>query len=327
MPTGLSIHPWADLDGDRFADPNEVFAPISVQQSGGALSPIDPDLRNPYTDEVTLGFSRALFADASVTVNASWRRDRNLIDDINTSAQSAQYQPFPYPDPGPDGRAGTGDDATITVFNQSTNLGRPVLLTVTNPEGAKRDYKGLEAIFSKRLSNRWQALGSLVWQEATGNLQTNRSDASGNSAAYNDPNTLINNSGPTVLEAPFQAKVMATYLIPFDIALSGYFQYQSGAPLYRTLPIQLSQGPITIVADPRDTHREDSNNRVDFRVEKAFVFGPRATRVSVLLDVFNLFNASAITNRNESTTAGGGFRRPLAVQFPRTMRIGARVRF
>lgn len=327
MQSALSIHPWVDFDGDKFADANEVLAPVSVQVSGGAASPIDPDLRNPYTDELTIGVAREIFADASVTINASWRRDHDLIDDVSTTAQSAQYQTVAYPDPGPDGRANTSDDRTIDVFNQTTGLGRPNLLQITNPPRAEREYKSVELILSKRLTRRWQALASLVWQQATGTLQTNRADASGNSAAFNDPNTEINMAGPTVLDAEWQSKIQGTYLAPWGIAVSGYFLQQSGVPMNRVLPIQLAQGPITIVADPKGTWREDSLNRLDLRIEKTFTVGGRGTRISVMADVFNLLNAAAITNRNESTTAGGGFQRPLSVQPPRTARLGARVRF
>jgi hypothetical protein len=169
---------------------------------------------------------------------------------------------------------------------------------------------------------------SMVWQSATGTLQTNRNDASGISSAFNDPNTLINIDGPTVLDAQWQAKLMATYMARWGVNLSGYYLQQSGAPLYRTLSIQLAQGgPIPIVADPKETHREDPLTRLDLRAEKTFTFGSRNTRLSLMLDVFNTFNAAAITNRNEGTTSGGGFRRPLAVQPPRTARIGARIMF
>ena len=324
--SALSIHPWVDSDNDKFADPAEVFAPISVQLSGGDASPVDPNLKNPHTDEVTIGIGRELFADTALTINATWRRDDHLVDDVSTSAAQNTYQPFPYPDPGVDGRSGTSDDTTITVFNQSTGLGRPNLLTVTNPPSAEREYKGVEIIFAKRLTNNWQALASLVRQSSTGTLQTNRNDASGISSAFNDPNTEINLSGPLVLDTPWQFKMMGTYVAPLGLSFSGYYLHQSGAPLYRTLMITLSQGPITIVADPRDTHREDSQSRLDLRVEKEFRFGSRPTNISIMFDVFNVLNEGAVTNRNEGT-AGGAFRRPLSIQFPRTARFGARVRF
>lgn len=328
MQSALSIHPWIDVDGDKFADPAEVLAPVAVQMSGGALSPIDPDLKNPYTDEISLGLAREIFPNASLSFNATWRRDRDLIDDVNLAAANNNYAPVPYPDPGPDGRLGTADDRALTVFNQTTNLGRPNLLTVTNPEQAKREYQALETVFSKRMADRWQAMLSMVWQSSTGTLQTNRNDASGISSAFNDPNTLINIDGPTALDAQWQAKLMATYLARWGVNLSGYYLQQSGAPLYRTLSIQLAQGgPIPIVADPKETHREDSLSRLDLRAEKTFAFGSRNTRISVMFDVFNTFNAAAITDRNEGTTSGGGFKRPLAVQPPRTARIGARILF
>ena len=88
---------------------------------------------------------------------------------------------------------------------------------------------------------------------------------------------------------------------------------------------------MTIFADPRDTHREDGQSRFDFRTEWSFAHVKDRGHGSVVFDVFNLFNANAVTNRNEGTgiTAQGTptFGRPLAVQSPRTARIGFRFRF
>jgi Carboxypeptidase regulatory-like domain len=317
----LSIHPWADLDGDLFADPNEVFAPINVQVSGG---PIASDLKNPYTDEITVGVGREVFRDAAFTLNATWRQDKDLIDDVNTSLDSADFQAVAVPDRGLDGVAGTSDDRTITVFNQVRNLGRPATLTVTNPDGAEREYKGVEAIFSKRSSGKWQGLASVAWQESTGTLQTNRNDASGVSGTFNDFNTVINNSGPLIFDTEWQAKLLGTYLAPYGFSLSGYYLYQTGAPLYRTVNVTLAQGPVTVIADPRDTHREDDQSRLDLRVDKSFrLFG--SMQLGLSLDVFNVFNDDAVTNRNQLTESG--FSTPLSIQPPRTMRLGARVRF
>ena len=142
MGTTLSIHPWVDFDGDRFADANEVFTPIATQVSGGPNNPIDPDLQNPHTDEITIGVARELFQDASLTVNATWRRDHELVDDVGSNSLTQTYQQAPTQDPGEDGRLGTPDDKTINVFHQVTGLGTPNRLITTNPDRAKREYIG-----------------------------------------------------------------------------------------------------------------------------------------------------------------------------------------
>lgn len=321
----LSTNIWVDLDGDGFADPNEVFTPLAVNATGG---PIDEGLKNPYTDELTVGIGRELFADASVTVNATWRRDRDLIDDVNSSLGPSSYAPTPRLDPGPDGQPGTADDSVITLFNQVANLGTPNVLTVTNPDRAKRDYHGVELIFAKRMSNRWQALASFVRQRATGTLQTNRNDASGISAVFNDPNTLINISGPVVFDTRLQLKLLGTYQAPHQISVSGYWLYRTGTPLYRTINVVLNQGgPIPVVLDPKDSHRQDDLSRLDLRVEKVIGLGGRPLQLGLSVDVFNVFNEDAVTDRNSLTTPAGAFGRPLAVQDPRTLRLGARLRF
>jgi len=330
----LSVHPWVDLDGDVFADPDEVLPPVSFM--GGVGNPIDPGLRQPYTDEVTLGFEKELFTDFSLTVNATWRQDNDLIDDMNVSVTEDSFLPTDIPDPGPDSILGTGDDRVLTVFNQIADFEN--LQAITNPDLAEREYRGVEVIATKRLSNGWQALASVVWQESTGTVGTDLASARGWSTAFNDPNSLINLDGPLSLDREWQVKLIGTYIAPLGFSFSGYWQYQTGVPLYRTYSVTLFQGPQDVVADPRDSHREDSLSQLDLRAEKVFSFGARPVELGLILDLFNVFNENAVTSRQPSTgsyniidgsyvPSPGLFGGPLTVQQPRTLRLGARVRF
>ncbi len=333
-PNGIVIsnHPWLDFDGDFIADPNEVLPP--VQFTGGA--PIDPDLQQPRTDEITVGFESQLFKDFSLAVNAFYREADDLIDDVNISISPSSFVPVEIPDVGLDGVPGTADDGTLIAFNQISDFVNQV--QITNPELAEREMKGVELIATKRLSGGWQALASLVWQESTGTLGIDGTNAFGLSQGFNDPNVLFNANGPLELDRKWQAKVIGTYLAPLDFTFSGYLRYQTGVPLYRLYFVELFQGPRARFADPRGSHREDDLTQLDLRVDKVFSFGSRPWELGLTLDVFNVFNERAVTRRqnlvgNYSILTGafapstGGWGNPREIQGPQTLRLGVRLRF
>ncbi len=318
----FTIHPWLDLNADLFANQNEVFGAISG--GGGASASIEPGTNNPYTDEIVLGYQTELFDNISLSVNATYREDKDSIDITKPGAGPESYVPIEVADPGIDGVAGTGDDQTLTLFNQIDNFLAPQV--ITNVPQAEREYKGVEAIVQRRYDGNWQALASLTWQDSEGTIGTDFNSSLGWSGAFEDPNNLINLEGPLSLNREWQAKLMGTYVAPWDVSISGYFLYQSGLPIYRSLTTVLNQGAVAVVADPRDTHELDDQNRLDLRIEKKFQLADRLG-VDLSVDVFNVFNENAVTTANGGTVAGGGFLRPLTIQPSRTMRFGARMRW
>jgi hypothetical protein len=330
-----SLALWDDLDGNLFADPTDDYIPI--QLGGGAANSMDPNVAQPYTDEITIGWERELFRDFSITVNATWREDHDLIDDVNVAIDEGSFIPVDIPDPGPDSVLGTADDQILTLFNQVDDFATELL--ITNPELAKRKYKGVELIATKRMSKNWQALASIVWQESTGTMGTDIHSSTGWSNGFNSPNALINIGGPLSLDHEWQVKVIGTYLLPLGFSVSGYWTMQTGAPLYRTYAVtDFYQGTASAFADPWDRHRQDDYSQLDLRAEKVFSFGSRPFEVGLILDAFNVFNENNVTSRFTGTgswsvgtqTLTPGiypFGTPLEVQAPRILRIGARLRF
>jgi len=330
-----SLHGWFDANGNFYADPEELFPAILYD---GGSTVMDPDLQQPYTDEFTIGYVRELFTDFSITVNATWRKDNDLIEEVDSAIDDPDaWAPMNVADPGPDQIFGTGDDQTLTVFNRITP--DPVTRLITNPERLEREYKGIEVVATKRVSNDWQALASIVWSDATGNLGTDWGgfEASGWSSSFVDPNSWVNRGGPTNLDSEWQFKVSGTYFAPLGFSFSGFYQYLTGIPLYRTYTVTVFQGTTTVAADPWDTWRLDGFSRLDLRAEKVFTFGSNL-ELGLIVDVFNVFNESGVTSENGFTgaydpftgafTAGQGeFGRAMSVQAPRLIRLGARFRF
>jgi hypothetical protein len=336
-------HVWNDTNGDTFFQPNEVGEFLS--QAGGNTNRVDPDLKQPKTDEFIVGIENELPHQTRLSVNFGYRKKTDLIALINTGApDDTAWVSVPALDPGPDGVAGTGDEQTINVFNRRPEFADQ--FTETNPEGFDGDFKGLEVVLQKRFFDDWQFLGSYAVSQSTlertaivngeyGGEEEGAGGfgfAPGGTLAYTSPNSGINNSGQSdFFDRTQQIKVVGSYEVPqFDVLLAGTFKYQTGTPYGRILTLtsdangnSFNQGQVTIFAEPRESYRFPSITNVDFRASKFFVFGGRH-RVEFIFDVFNLFNTNVVTNFNVNTAA---FQDPLNVYGPRVMRLGARWTF
>jgi hypothetical protein len=313
---------WNDLNGDRRFQSGEEGRLLSFAE-GASRVRFDPDIRHPFTDEIVLGFSRELFTDFSVNANMIWRRDDDLIHTVQVGIPDSAYTPRAVADPGADGTAGTGDDGTLTVFAQDpTTFGQEAFLE-TNPSQLGKDndraYRGFEFVANKRLSNRWQFVGSVVVQRMESLTPTNSFYTTG---LFQNPNDQINARGRDPLSETVNVKLQGIYQAPFGFLLSGYYRYGSGTPIARALVVRgLPQGTITVLAETRGERETPASNLLDFRVEKAFRLGA-GQRLMLGLDIFNVTNASTVTSQGVSTGVDLG--RPRVIVNPRIARIGVR---
>jgi hypothetical protein len=330
---------WNDANGNRHFEPGEEGDLLFT--FGGSITSVDPDLKQPHTDEGSLGVEFEAPYQIRVSAMFIGRRGRDLIavTEVGIPQDATGYTPVIALDPGPDGTAGTGDDSQITVFNQlAGTLGQNRQLE-TNPSFFTTGFKGLEVTVQRRFANRWQFLASYsvskdkLSQAGIGvGAFSGEEEGAGTSSAFTSPNGLINNtSGPSFFDRTHILKVDGSYDIPrYDVTLAAVIKVQSGTPFGRTLSLDsdingepLNQGPITNFAEPRGTRRFPTLKTMDFRVSKFFLV--QQHRLEVLADFFNLFNVSTVTNVNPNT--GPDFGKPTGIIGPRAFRIGGRWTF
>jgi hypothetical protein len=113
--------------------------------------------------------------------------------------------------------------------------------------------------------------------------------------------------------------------IPFGISFGAVAGFRSGAPYDRLLfNPDLFSYIEEIRADPRgEAYRHDNKLTIDFRAEKDFPFAGRY--LSLFIEVFNLINSGAVTER--FLPDGPRFGQPLARMESRTVRLGLRYHF
>ena len=322
---GAQVFRWQDTNADGIAQAQELGSLLRV--FGGPYSAINPHLACPFTDEISFGLQEKIDTRLTAYVRFFRRDDHRRIGLENTGVPFSDYTPVQYPDPGYDGLSGTADDQILTLYNEKPSaLGQDVLL-LTNPD-LRDSYKGLQAFADVRWWKSFGFSGSL----STGKIQARTSP--GNSPFENDtgfvgslgvnPNTLLMSLGRTYFDRAWVSKASAYYTAPYHFYLAAIVTYQDGTPFGRLLFVNgFNQGPFYVRATPTGNpggYRTQHNATIDVRLARDFRV-QRGT-ISAYLDVFNLLNWNS--NTQESALTGPAFplRVPLAVEAPRTARLG-----
>lgn len=316
----------------RVIDEN-TFVEINRFTPRGNLT-VDPDLKQGYVDQYLFGVERELGAGLSLQAQVVKRNFDNIQAFVDTRSQ---YEAVQRPDPGPDGRPGTGDEGpAVTVYNL-LNPGQASLL-LTNPDNAHRRYHGLQLVAQKRYAERWQLLGSYTVSKTEGTVNTNQGESAaigpdtGQSGVFVNPNRAINSFGSTETDFTHQLKFEGLYRAPLwgGVDVSAAYLVISGAPYGRTMVVTgLRQGNETVRVEPRGTRRTDALKQLDVRVAKNIPVGGGAD-VGVYVEVFNVMNQGMPVirfSRAVLDTSGVNFGRPRNWIDPRTVQIGGKLSF
>jgi len=233
-------------------------------------------------------------------------------------------------------------------------------------------YNAVEITLNRRLANNWSALASYRWSRLRGNFEGFYRDDNGQSdpgisSLYdfpqNDPTYtsigvpqfgfqgdiqfLGSPDGILPLDRPHQIKLVGNYMWR-DLNLGVGFNASSGAPLtpLTTNAVYGNGGEVPVGARGSGIQTVDGfmtrtpfQSDVDFQAAYQIPFG-RDRRLTVLADIFNLFNQQIVQNYDTFTalTFGAGanpnFGQPTSeiiagpqIQAPRQIRIGARFLF
>ncbi len=316
---------WTDTNRNKLIDlpPTDSFR-INPNYGYATQDPnytyyVD-DLKCPYMDEIVAGIEQEIIKDFKLGFQFIWKNNRNIVEDVDlingydanaTDSIGPIWIPFTFTDPGWDLQDNTGDEQTLTVWGLRDDRPTPTWMG-TNPAEAKRRYWALAFTFNKRMSNRWQLQGSVLYSSFKGNAQAAYSPTEGESDMFNDPNTLINAYGSiSTFDRPLQVKLMGTYILPYDFIISGYFVFYSGTPWGRTIDrVYFPSGFASqyggvqssyvggINAEPMGERRRPPYTTFDFRAEKSFSMR-RFGRLNFYVDIFNLGGRSGV-NVNEN---------------------------
>jgi outer membrane receptor protein involved in Fe transport len=310
---------------------------------------IHPGLKNQHTDQFTFSLEREIFRNFSVALTYIYRNTKDMI--VEWPINKVTGQPWEYErktqvingqdvslysivleDYNGDGVITNGDGGDVQWVNENMDIEWRNLPTWDGKK-AQRLFHGLQMTFNKRYSNRWQLMGSLLWNSSSGPAGRNkRQDQDYNLEGSNiwsdhwvsGVNQLINNmTGPLPFTPRFEFKINGNYTIPVvEVDLAVRFRLHTGRPVWVLQEIGeriteqtnladaelmatavLTTGGNQIVAqDPKKPLYMPILKILDLRLEKAFSLG--RGKLSVIFDAFNIFNSQDVTNAYTKKTEG-----------------------
>src|SRR5437867_1639493 len=168
------VYRWVDLNGNGDYNPGEVNldlnGPDFVQEVGrgnAAIATTTPNPNQPGTkeDQFSISLERELLANFGFRATGLYSRRFDVIRSQNLLRGPEVYTiANSRPDPGPDGRVGTADDAGTTLtWLEYPAAFRPVafqLNTLVGDPSATEHFKTIELAATKRLSKGFQLLTS-----------------------------------------------------------------------------------------------------------------------------------------------------------------------
>lgn len=291
----------------------------------GALNP--DGRKTPYSDQFTIGFARSLGTLVAVSADYTHLRGHDLFRtvDLNgpaafdttggatrTVAQADATRPFGSPSrvPGPLGITEGGFKQIRAVVSEGSGW-----------------YHALKLNVTRRFADRHFYQVSYTWSRSE-----NEQDDFGSAAQGSDPfdfrRARASNDIPHALAAN------ATYVLPYEVSVSGIFIARSGARIDPTAGVDLN-GDGFFTDRPgsfeRNSFQTEAVRNVDMSLVKSLALGGGRT-IELRADVFNMFNTENITNvnnvwgRTPSQSSATWFI-PTRVADPRQYQFAVRYRF
>lgn len=315
---------WFDENMNDEVDINDTYVPYPedyrIYFEDYFRLRVAPEIRAPYTDELTVGIYQEIFVDFSLRVSYIHKIKKNILANVlydpdqdrewHTPHDTQNWWiPFETIVPGVDDYP----NRRLTVYYRSNDA--PLLFSrLNNVPELKREHRALEIAFNKRMSHNWQLNGSLVFSRSTGNISQLDDGEYGFTNEILNPNSFVNLPGNSrfFYDTPLSLKLLGTYKMPFGFFLSFYYKYMSGIPLTRSVSIIPPSGwiqannafstPVTVFLEKPGDRRAEPYSNLDLRIEKRFRVG-RAKSISFAADILNVFGTKTdFTFQND-----GGF--------------------
>ncbi|WP_299071813.1 carboxypeptidase regulatory-like domain-containing protein [uncultured Paraglaciecola sp.] len=296
---------------------------------GGQDAYFVPNIKTPYTDEILLGYSQALFDDMSLEITYTNRVTKDIMEDYDLGTFSD-----------PDNAALVASPFYLPYSYFGYDSAPNSNFVIGTLAGAKREYQGVELAFRKRRTDNWSMLASFTYNDAQGN-----SNSDGN-ADYQGDVLELDPAAPNMWgDQPGNikklAKVAGTYYFDNGIEVGAVYNWNSGT-LYSTnyvrgsrhFPLRedeaydfgginyrwVQEGVVAANTSP-------SYGTLDVRVK--YVHDFEQFKAEFFLDMFNVLDDQAVV-REQDIQAGDGiyaFGEGIEWVQPRRLYLGARLSF
>jgi hypothetical protein len=318
-----------DLNGNRLLDGPDELGTLQSTQGGGGFVRVDRELVRPTNNEISVNVEREIRESLSGRVSYVYKNMRNVWDEVDVIRAASYTVPFTITDPGPDGVLNTGNEQTFQTFALPTGVGSDRVQT--NPDGNDADFHTVEVAANRRFSGKWMLLTSFGY---TWSQMLHDTTGFGRFYSYRPFRRLYGDNGIET-STLWNYKIIGRYTLPYDVGFAASWKVQSGQQYGRTISVTFPvEGAQTVRVEPITANRYPTVSIFDIRLDKSFRFG-RAGRLTAMVDIFNLNNASTVTAFRTTTagaTTNGVFYPTLYQEVtglldPRIVRFGVRYAF
>lgn len=272
------------------------------------LDSIDPDIKVPYVDEITLGVEHELVKDLRVSVRYINKARKRIIGSVLWDKDSDRYWyteelapewwiPFSTTVPA----TGSYPAQDVTMYFLSNDAPEQ-FRRLTNVPEAKLKYDSLEIGFDKRLAKGWQLGGSVNYTKSKGNYSLGYASWA-SQGVFSSPNSFVNSYGEMTYSRPLMVKLYGTFMLPYRFLFSFFYTHYDGSPWGRTVTVRppadwaaennAATTGYSIYVSPPGTYRNEAADNLDLRIGKDFKLGPGT--VDAYVNIFNLLGAYTLT--------------------------------
>lgn len=292
-----------------------------------SLTSIDPALKRPTTDELTLAVRARPFRAFEVELARVVKRESSRLSLEDPGVPFSSYSAFAVPDPSyVAATAGKFDRPFTIAFDRPAGMYGRDRYVLTN---AADDPESWALELNTRTTKERVTLLTgiaLAWAKgpaaAIGYLPTeNDQNVLGN--LFVDANRVTYARGQLFQDRSHQAKIGAIFRFAGGLTVGALARYLDGQPFARLVAVNdgLTQGPTLVRAYQNGGAAFCYQGTLDVRVQRAFRMG-RAT-LTAGVDAYNLPGMKKEVD--EYVVAGPRFRQTTAIQPPRTGLVSVRV--
>ena len=279
---------------------------------------IDEGFENPYTDRVTLGAEREIFAKTALGIDFTYAEGHQLqrLKDINRVY---------------DGTLGVNGMPRYSSVRPFSYYGR----ITTSVSDAESEYTAVSLNLRRRYADNFSMYGSVTWSRDKDNDSNERNFAGIQAEDFND---LDNNWGYSNRDQRWRGVINGLWDTPWwGLGLSGTFRYATGSPFTAFVGNDLNNDGEGFTDRPtvngvhfeRNSFRQPDFYSLDLRLAKDFNVGPGD--ISVFAECFNCTNAANrfVTDTRWGTgqTPNANFGQERGVGDPRTFQLALRYDF
>jgi hypothetical protein len=288
-----------------------AYPPGTIVRNGGTVRFDNPDRRNSYSRQYSLGYERQIGSTLGLSVDyiRSEQRNQYILKELNPGVRNSPLA--------------TGTVTRTNPLVGSVGEWAASVVTVTNDGSI--DYDTVQVSGTKRYANRWQGRLSYAWSRGRGNTPDGQAVLT-QPSQFLDDLRLDTEEGPTNVDRPHIVTASGSYDVPKTggLKLSAVYSARSGTPFslvdttfdhdrnglttneYLPAGSYSGVGRDSITVDykgGRNGARGPNYQRLDLRAGYRFRLGGGRT-FDAFLDLFNVTNepnfASPITANTSS---------------------------